>query len=305
MIAGQLQSHLNSAQGLLQQNSFDAASREAELAVDQYWMTGDAQIAAALPLLSTIRHAIGVDGSLFSSLDDLPKSLSDSLVFEATRLHQNSHSDASFRMLSDVKEFLSNWIGEEQNYLHQLDEGISADEGISSDEKVEELIAQIEGLKADGNKQLAVEVALELANEYTQRKMNRKACRLYKQVLRKSKRYELTELRIDGLLDFGKFFSQLGMAENAERVLRLAAGVARKAGNRERYSHGLAALGVVLMHSGHPSAKKYLQKAISMLSTWDVEAEIANHHLEAIRAGNSCDCPVTTVDSDSSEFDWD
>jgi tetratricopeptide (TPR) repeat protein len=229
----------------------------------------------------------------------LPKSLSDSLVFEAARLHQKSHSDASSSMLSDVKGFLSNWIGEEHGYLHQLDEGSG------SDEKVEELIAQIEGLKADGNKQLAVEVALELANEYTQRKMNRKACRLYKQVLRKSKRYELTELRIDGLLDFGKFFSQLGMVENAERVLRLAAGVAKRAGNRERYSHVLAALGVVLTHAGQQSAEKYLQKASSMLSPWDVAAEIVNHHLEAIRAGNSCDCPVTTVDSDSSEFDWD
>jgi tetratricopeptide (TPR) repeat protein len=305
MIADQLQSHLSSAQELLQQNRLDDASREAELAVDQYWMTGDSQIAAALPLLSTIRHATGGSESLFSNLDDLPKSLSDSLVFEAARLHEEFHSEASSGMLSDVNEFLANWIGEEHGYHQQLAEVERRDVEDDADEKIEELIAQIEGLKADGRKKLAVEVALELANEYTLRKMNRKACRLYKQILRKSKRYELTELRIDGLLDFGQFFSQLGMLENAERVLRLAAGVARKASDRDRYSHVLASLGVVLAHAGKESAEKYLQKASSMLSPWDAEAEIVNRHLESIRNGESCDCPATPDFSDSDELDWD
>ena len=119
----------------------------------------------------------------------------------------------------------------------------------------------------------------------------RKACSLFKQVLVKSKRYGLTKVRIDGLLDFGQFFSRLGKVEEAERVLRLAAGVARKAQDNDRYPHTIAALGVVLAHAGSDSAKHYLTKAKQLLSPWDVETDIVNEHLEAIHEGRPCDCP--------------
>jgi len=299
MIAAQLQSHLDSAQSLLEANHLDAAMREAELVVDHCWMMGDSQIAAALPLLSTIRHAHGVTQSVFSELDELPRSLSSDLVAEATILHEESSNDASSSMLSDLNDFLGTWLGEGHGY-----DLLPAEEN-EVDEKVDELIAQIERLKAEGNKKLAVEVALELANEYALRKMNRRACKLYKQVLKKSKRYNQTEVRIDGLLDFGQFFSRLGMGEEAERVLRLAAGVARKAADQDRFARVMVALGVVLAHGGKESAERYLLKANSMVSLWDVEAGIVSHHLEAIREGKSCGCPRIENPSTSSGIDKD
>ncbi len=298
MIADQLQSHLSSDQELLKQGRIAPALREAEFTVDEFGMAGDVRIASALPLLSLLRHAIGVDDSPFADLCDLPKSLSSNLAFEATLLHGRSPSDASAKMLDDWDGFMSVWIGNDHGLLGPL----SQPEACS--EKASELIVQIEQLKADGKKKLAVEVALELANEYAFRNENRKACKLFKQVLGKAKRYELTNVRIDGLLGFGQFFTRLGMVKDAERALRLAAGVARRTSDADRYSHVIAALGVVLAHAKKESAKKYLTKASVLLSPWDVEADIVNHHLESIREGKLCDCPEASSSSSLSGTDW-
>lgn len=281
----QLQSYLGSAQSLFESGEFEAALTEAELAVDECWKTGASQIAAALPFLSMLRHTTGENESLFRDLQDLPKSLSSDLTSQAKLLHEHARSAASARMLADVNQFVETWIASDNN----PDLRVVPD--ANDDEKVSELMAQIKQLRASGRKSVAVEIALELANEYVHRNEDRKACSLFKQVLVKSKRYGLTKVRIDGLLDFGQFFSRLGKVEEAERVLRLAAGVARKAQDNDRYPHTIAALGVVLAHAGSDSAKHYLTKAKLLLSPWDVETDIVNEHLEAIHEGRPCDCP--------------
>lgn len=286
MAIGQLQSHFQAAMKHLEEGSLQNASREAELAVDDFWKFGDPKIVQALPLFSMLRHATGVEGDAFQSLNDMPKSLSKELLSEANELHQSRADEASARMLADVNNFVDRWVGEQAVFWSQE----AAAE--SKDEKIEGLIEQIEQLKAEGKSDLAVETALQLANEHVIRGNKRRAYGNFMQVLKKAKGPKRVSIRIETLLDFGQFMSQLGKLDDARRALRLAAGVAKKARDKSRFSQAVAALGVVLMHAGErESAKRCLKKADSMLSPWDLEADIVREHLEAIKEGKTCDCP--------------
>jgi len=287
-----LQSHYRNAQKLLRDGDIEAASREAELAVDEFWKSGDSRVVQALPLLSLLRHASDVDGDLFESLEDLPTSLSDRLLTEATLLQNQHQNDASAKMLADVSCFMTRWVGEVQKAV--------------VDEKVTGLRSQIAQFYADGKRDLAVEASLELANEYALRGKGKRAFKLFKQVAEKSKRPGRTAVRINCLLDFGQFMSRSGKPADAERLLGIAAGVSRNARDKEKFAHVIATLGVVLMHqSKNEPARKHLEKARSMLSAWDVEADIVNHHLEALKEGTPCDCPEATSDLSFADADWD
>ena len=161
----------------------------------------------------------------------------------------------------------------------------------SKDEKLADLIAEIEQFQADGNIELAVEASLQLANEHALRGNRHRAYATYRQVLRKAKRPGRTILRINALIDFGKFMAGLEKFDDAVHVLKFAAGVAKKSKDKERFAQALAALGIVSLHSGDAkSAKRYLKKAQSMLEPWDAEADIVAEHLQAIDEGKPCNC---------------
>ena len=301
MTVEQLNSHYFDARKYIIDGDFDAAICEAELAVDEFWRDADPRIAAALPLLSFLQHKnqIGVD--LFTTLDDLPTRFSEELLAEAKLLHEEQQNVASERMLSDVERFLRTWSGQSLQENVVLPDTMDA-----SDEKITELRSQILQFYADGKRDLAVETSLELANEYAIRRKDRRAFGIFVQVLKKSKRPGRTSIRINGLLDFGQFMSRLGRTDDAERLLRLASGVAKKARDSEKFSHAIASLGVVLMHaSKNEQAKKYLKKASQLLSPWDVESDIVNDHLEALREGRSCDCPESATRILFDVADWD
>lgn len=296
-----LQSHFTVAQSLFKEGELAAACREAELAVDEFWKDGDSDITQALPLLSMLRHARQSEGNVFDTLDDLPTSHSHALLSEATQLHEQYQTDASLKMMSDVNSFISRWVGEEDQTWH---EALHPDP--VGETKVEELRSQVAQFYSQGSRNLAVETSLELAKEYALRGKHRRAFDLFRQVVKKSNRTDRVAIRINGLLDFGQFMSRLGKPADAERLFRLAAGVSRKAKDREKYAHVMAALGVVLMHQEkNDLAKRYLKKAGSMLEDWDVEADIVSNHLEALREGAPCDCPEASISVPFIVADWD
>ncbi|QEG23183.1 hypothetical protein [Mariniblastus fucicola] len=376
----QLQSHLVAARALLDEGDLPAAAQQAELAVDEFWKLGDDRIAEALPLLSLLRYASEgnrADGDLFESLDDLPKSLSFSLLEEAAKLHDDCSNDASAKMLSDVRSFLSRWIGEsafENEVENEVEtEPSLAEESIAEpvvsfesldepsteiepvpdvepvaevepvpevdpvpevepvhaiepspaiqpdepepetveptnpvDEKIHDLRAQIKQFYAEGERELAVETSLELANEYAIRGKKQRASDLFVQVLKKSKLKQRTKLRLAGLLDFGRFLLRIRKPNEAQRILRIAAGVAKKAGDEEKFSLAIAWLGIALMHDGQrDAAKRFLGKAATQLSPWDVEADLVKQHLEALDEGSDCACPEATIEMSLSGADWD
>lgn len=298
-----LQSHYTVAQTLFKEGELAAACREAELAVDQTWKDGDSEVTRTLPLLSMLRHADQRDGDIFESLDDLPTSLAPSLLSEATQLHEQFQTDASSKMISNVNLFVGRWAGEGNQTWHQDQEPVPAP---VVDEKIEKLRRQITQLYSDGKRDLAVETSLELANEYALRGKNKRAFDLFIQVVKKSRSAERTSIRINGLLDFGQFMSSVGKPADAERVFRLAAGVVRKAKDREKYANVIAALGVVLMHQEkNDSAKRYLEKARSLLVARDIETDIVSNHLEALKDGVGCDCSEASLSVPFVEADWD
>jgi len=120
---------------LLEQGSLQEASREAELAIDDYWKSGDPKVTQALTLLSMLRHATDGRGDVFESLEDLPTSLSQNLLSEAKLLNEQHGSAASSKMLRDVTKFVDRW-------LNLAESKPSEDQG--EDEKVTELIAEIQ-----------------------------------------------------------------------------------------------------------------------------------------------------------------
>lgn len=299
-----IQSHYYLAQELLSQGQLGSASREAELAVDGFWKEGDARITQALPLLSMLRHCRQAEGDLFESLVDLPTSFSDSLMFESMSLHEQYQNDASAKMMADVNRFMKRWAND--SIFEEVPLQDEAVEKKPVDEKVSCLREQIAQFYADGKRDLAVEASLQLANEYALRGKNKRAFKLFTQVAAKSKRPERTPVRIDCLLDFGQFMSRNSKLTDAERLLRIAAAVARNARDKDRFARVLVALGVVLAHqSKDDSAKKYLEKAKSMLNVWDVEIDIVEQHLAALADGVSCECPTAVADLSFAGVDWD
>lgn len=304
MTVKQLNSHYLEARERLEEGSIDAAVRKAELAVDEFWRDGDSRIAEALPLLSFLRHKSQIDGDIFTTLDDLPASFYDALLAEATHLHQQRQESASKKMLSDVDRFLRTCVADSQ--LENAVATETPDSKEVADEKITDLRSQIVQFYADGKRELAVEASLELANEYAIRGKDRRAFNLYLQVLKKSKRPDRSKVRVNSLLDFGRFMSRIGKTSDAERLLRVAAGVAKKSADSEKFAQAVASLGVVLMHrSKNESAKKFLEKAHSMLSPWDVESDKVNDHLEALRSGTACDCPEAATEVFFDAADWD
>jgi len=358
-----LQTHFDAAQMLLEEGEFVAASREAELAVDEFWKDGSPEIAKALPLLALLNQVNDVDVDIFQSLEDLPVSLSESLVAESSRLHDQYQSDASLEMMNCVNTFVQRWATVEkppgdlevepefaepefaetdfikpsdvaesdQPSEPELDEIIALDEITALDEatdivpssetntlqelkpvvdeKVSLLRAQIVELYALGKRDLAVETSLELANEYASRGKKRRAFKLFRQVVEKSKRPRRTELRINGLLDFARFMSGNGKLADAERLLRLAAGVAKKTQDKNKFAAVLGSLGVVLMHqSKNDSAQKYLQKASLLLNEIGIESDVVHEHLDALVHDAPCGCseaPVDpSVDHSFADADW-
>ena len=290
MTTDQLQSHFQAAMNFLDQGSLETASREAELAVDDFWKYGSLEVTRALPLYSMLRHATGVGGDVFKTLDDMPTEFSKNLLSEATLLYENHGDEASAKMLADVNRFLQRWGNEQPTFKER-----STSPALVEDEKIAGLIAQIQQLDKDGKREIALEMTLQLANEYADRNCKRRAYGNFMQVLRKSKREDRTGLRIDALLDFGQFMSRLGKLEDAKRALRLAAGVAKKSREKQRFAQAVAALGVVLLHAGeNESAWQRLKTADKMLSPWDLEADIVKEHLEAMKEKRSCDCPEVT-----------
>ena len=174
------------------------------------------------------------------------------------------------------------------------------------DEKIAGLREQILQFYADDKRDFAVEASLQLANEYALRGKNERAFKLFTQVAQKSKRPERTSVRIDCLLDFGQFMSRNNNLADAERLLRIAAGVARNARDEKRFARVLVALGVVLMHqSKNEVAKKHLERANSMLNVWDVELDIVKQHLKALAEGVPCECRATVSDLSLTGTDWD
>ena len=174
------------------------------------------------------------------------------------------------------------------------------------DEKIAGLREQILQFYADDKRDFAVEASLQLANEYALRGKKKRAFKLFTQVAQKSKRPERTSVRIDCLLDFGQFMSRNNNLADAERLLRIAAGVARNARDEKRFARVLVALGVVLMHqSKNEVAKKHLERANSMLNVWDVELDIVKQHLKALAEGVPCECRATVSDLSLTGTDWD
>jgi len=300
MTSGQLQSHFQAAVKLLDEGSLDQAYRSAELAVDDCWKFGNPEIVQALPLYAMLRHATGIGGDLFKSLDDMPAAFSSKLLSEAMLLHERRHDKASSLMLADVNRFLKRWGNEQPTFSDK----VAPAKG--DDEKVTDLILQIEDLKQEGKRDLALETTLQLANEYAHRGNKRRAYGNFMEVLRKSKQSGRTSVRIDALLDFGQFMSRLGKLDDARRVLRLGVGVAKKARDKERFAHLIAALGIVLMHAGEKDgAKNCLKKANAMLSPWDLDADIVKEHLEALKEDMPCGCPEATDSFSVSDADWE
>ena len=174
------------------------------------------------------------------------------------------------------------------------------------DEKIAGLREQILQFYADDKRDFAVEASLQLANEYALRGKKKRAFKLFTQVAQKSKRPERTSVRIDCLLDFGQFMSRNNHLADAERLLRITAGVARNARDEKRFARVLVALGVVLMHqSKNEVAKKHLERANSMLNVWDVELDIVKQHLKALAEGVPCECRATVADLSLTGTDWD
>ena len=174
------------------------------------------------------------------------------------------------------------------------------------DEKIAGLREQILQFYADDKRDFAVEASLQLANEYALRGKKKRAFKLFTQVAQKSKRPERTSVRIDCLLDFGQFMSRNNKLADAERLLRIAARVARNARDEKRFARVLVALGVVLMHqSKNEVAKKHLERANSMLNVWDVELDIVKQHLKALAEGVPCECRATVSDLSLTGTDWD
>ena len=295
-----LQSHYCAARSHMRDGELKVALVEAELAVDQFWKDGDSKITQALPLLSLLRHASQSEEDTFESLDDLPTSFSPQLLSEATLLHEEHQSDASMKMMADVNGFIKRWVGEENQTWHE-----QADFNPLADDRIESLKSQITQFYSDGSRDRAIEASLELANEYANLGQDKRAFKLFRQVVEKSKRAGRTNIRIDGLLDFGQFMSRIEKLDDAERLMRLAAGVARKANDREKYAHVIAALGVVLMHQGKDEqAIKYLEKARLLLTVWGVDSDTVNQHLEALRKGVSCNC-IESLELSFVDVDWD
>jgi tetratricopeptide (TPR) repeat protein len=301
MAIQQLQSHFQSAMNLLEQGSLEAATRAAELAVDDYWKFGSEEITRALPLYSMLRHATGCAGDVFESVNDLPAAFSSRLLSEAAQLHEVRDDEASWKMYVDVKNFLYGRGDAPSTFQDELLPSATAE-----NEKIAGLIAQVSQLEKDGKPDLALETALQLANEYADRGCKRRAYGNFREVMRKAKRRGRTTIRIDALLDFGQFMSRLGKLDDANRALLLAAGIARKAREKERFAHAVAALGVVLMHAGKiESAMQRLKTADKMLNPWDLEADIVKEHLEAIAAKRPCDCPTALDGFQVPESSWE
>ena len=275
--------HLELAQELIGNHDLETAAIEAETAVDLCWKYGDAKITRALPLLSYINYSSGSVQCLFKELDDLPDSMASSLMEEAAKLDYRFHNLASTNVVNDVRRFLARY----ESFAIKNPPPTVMD---VNDEKIVLLKEQVIEHKAAGKKRLALETMIELANEYSFRFQNHRALDLYRLILKQAWRYKFTDVRTVGLFEFGRFYAKLHRLEDAERVFRLGAGVAKKARDRDRYAKMVAELGIVLAHAKKRAAPKYLHKAKEMLDDDSDRSKDVLHHIDAICSGTECKC---------------
>jgi tetratricopeptide (TPR) repeat protein len=159
-------------------------------------------------------------------------------------------------------------------------------------DKVEQLRDEMLHFKKAGQKESALNVMLRLAKLYWETDRYREAVNQYRLVIKQAKAHKFPAIQFDGLHQCAELYASLARNDDAERLFRIAAGVAKKYRQQDRFAQSILSLGVLLCHEGNfMASRKVLLRAEAMFKTANVEQQIIQRHLDFMDGGQRCDCP--------------
>ena len=269
--------------------------------MDVYWKNGDARVGTALAIYSFASRAGGSTVSVFNELDDLPVDCVNKLGVESLELSQELNGNWCVDSLSDVWRFVEQNFGAENELANQLSVAIkeksydfeSRSDDVSAWDEDRIALRQQEIIRLEVKKQmeLACEETLLLARDLSRAGRHKESLECYRTAIDGASQLQDPSAKIDAFHQCGVFFDGLGRSDQAESLLRQAAGLAKQSRQRERYADVMNSLGVCLFHCGkHDSAKKALYQSLKLLGLENEKAQPVLQHLDCINRDVDCDC---------------
>ena len=265
-------------------------------AVEILWQNGHPRVASALAIRAEALKALGDPAPPFAGLEKLPDDLITDLA--NTVLERGGKTDPVWtrQVLADVLTLFDERFGPDHRYTLNVLAAIAnheAEQGGRGDHEVR-LRAIRRALRAFerlGRDDEALHALQGLAAALNQAGRNDEALAAYQDALGRAQqggnRAVLSQVR----RNYGLFLADLSRAEEAEPQLRAALADGEAAQDAERRGRAEASLGIFLMHQGRAEeAGPLLEGALRHLDPAHPDTVYARHHLNALRAGQACNC---------------
>lgn len=292
----------------LQIGEHQRALKWAEHAVDVFWKNGDIRVGHALAIYNFANRAGGAKASPFEDMSDLPADAVGKLADESLELAQELNGNWCVDSLVDVWQFVEQEFGVGSELANQLSvaikeksydfEAMSDVDPLWDDDRIALRQQEILRLEVKKQMELACEETLLLARDLSAAGRQREAIDCYRTAIDGASQLEDPSAKIDAFLQCGAYLDRLGRSDQAESLLRRAAGLAKQSRQREMYAEVMSALGICLFHLGKvDSAKKALYQSLKLLGLESEKAQPVLRHLDCINRDVACDCEPLEVDS--------
>jgi tetratricopeptide (TPR) repeat protein len=281
---------------LLRRGKAQEALQALDDAIENLWQNGHPRVASALAIRAEALKALGDPAPPFAGLEKLPDELITDLANTVLERSRKTDPVRARQVLADVLTLFDERFGPDHRYTLNVLAAIAnheANMGERGDADVR-LGAIRRALRASdrlGRDEEALNALQGLAAALSQAGRNDEALAAYQDALGRAREAGNRATASQVRRNYGLYLAELNRPAEAEEQLRAALADGEAAQDAERRGRAEASLGIFLMHQGRADeAGPLLDGALGHLDPAHADTVYARHHLNALRAGQACNC---------------